>query len=155
MPARAADALQSFSSQPFALTYCPETQWAYAVLKEGSSALDALCGALHAHVLLHMMDAVDDKAALPITAVLPTPPLEHARSQAQLKSLEGCHSLSLKHSLTALKDIDDVQAVLMQVTAAQGRQLYAFFVQQAAHLGWQLKNTMLNPKEACLVVPHL
>lgn len=101
------------------------------------------------------MDAVDDKAALPIMAVLPTPPLEHARLQTPLTSLEVCSAMSLKHSLTALKDIDDVQTILMQVTAAKGQQLYALFVQQAAHLGWQLQNTMLNPKEPRLVVPHL
>lgn len=154
-PAEYSDALESFSSQPFALTYRPETQRAYVLLKEGASTSDALCGAFHAHVLLHMMDAVDDKASLPITAVLPTPPLEHARSQALLKSFEGSDSVSLKHSWTALKDISDVQTVLMQVTAAKGQQLYASFVQQAARLGWQLQNTMLNPKEPRLVVPHL
>ena len=43
----------------------------------------------------------------------------------------------------------------MLVTAAKGQQLYTSLVQQAADLGWQLQNTMLDPKEARLVVPHL
>lgn len=154
-PAEYADALDSFSSQPFALTYRPETQRAYVLLKEGTSTSDALCGAFHAHVLLHLVDAVDDKAALPITAMLPTP-LQSGRSQAPLESLEARVSpVTLKQPLTALKDIDDVQTVLMQVTAAKGQQLYTSFVQQAADLGWQLQNTMLNPKEARLVVTYL
>ena len=147
-PAEYSDALESFSSQPFALTYRPETQRAYVLLKEGASTSDALCGAFHAHVLLHMMDAIDDKAALPITAVLPTP------SHTPVESLEGRNS-PLKGPLTALRDIDDAQTVLMQVTAAKGQQLYTSFVHQAADLGWQLQNTMLNPKEARLGVSHL
>ena len=156
-PAEYSDALESFSSQPFALTYRPETQRAYVLLKEGACTSDALCGAFHAHVLLHMMDAVDDKAALPIAAVLPSPPLDSRKSNAPLEPLEGSRNspVPLKQPLTALRDVDDVQTILMQVTAAKGQQLYDSFVQQAADLGWQLQNTMLNPKEARLLVPHL
>ena len=70
-PAEYADALRMLGDRPFALTYRPETQRAYVMLKEGASGTDALCGAFHAHVLLHIMDAMVEKAALPVLEVLP------------------------------------------------------------------------------------
>ena len=142
-PAEYSEALESFSSQPFAITYRPETQRAYVLLKEGASGSDSLCGAFHAHVLLHMMDAVDGKGALPIAEALPKTLVNGQQAAALLPS-----------PLTALKEIDDTHRVLMQVSASRGNQLYTSFLEQAADLGWQLENTMLNPQEARLMVPQ-
>ncbi len=142
-PAEYTDALNSFSTQPFALTYRPETKRAYVLLKQGASGTGALCGAFHAHVLLHMIDALDAKPALPITEVLPKSEPAAAGSKPLLSS-----------PLTALRDIDDPHSVLLNVTASKGHLLYSTFVEQAASLGWQLQSTMLNPKEARLIVPQ-
>ena len=141
-PAEYADALHLFGDRPFALTYRPETQRAYVMLKEGASSIDALCGAFHAHVLLHMMDAVEEKAELPILEVLP-------------KSEPGMQQGNLQGNiLTALRDLEDPQGVLLNMTAGKGHQLYSTFLEQAESIGWQIDNTMLNPKEARLVVPQ-
>ena len=40
------------------------------------------------------------------------------------------------------------------MTASRGLQLYGEFLEQAERTGWQLQNTMLNPKEARLIVPQ-
>ena len=142
-PAEYTEALDTFTSHPFALTYRPETQRAYVLLKQGASGTDALCGAFHAHVLLHMIDAIDDKPALPITEVLP---------KMRPATIESVSPLS--SPLTALREIDDHHRVLLNVTASKASMLYSTFVDQAAELGWQLQNTMLNPKEARLIVPQ-
>ena len=142
-PAEYTEALDTFTSHPFALTYRPETQRAYVLLKQGASGTDALCGAFHAHVLLHMIDAVDDKPALPITEVLPKMQPTITESVSPLSS-----------PLTALREFEDHHHVLLKVTASKASMLYSTFVDQAAELGWQLQNTMLNPKEARLIVPQ-
>lgn len=140
-PAEYASALETFSNEAYALTYRPETKKAYVLLKQGVSVEDTLCGAFQAHVLLHMMDAVQNKPALPALQLLP-------------KSEPGLSSGILPNALTALQDIDDPHTVLLHVTAGKGRKLYEDFLSQAAELGWKLDNTMLNPKESRLMTPQ-
>ena len=140
-PAEYASALETFSNGAYALTYRPETKKAYVLLKQGASVEDTLCGAFQAHVLLHMMDAVQKKPALPALQLLP-------------KSEPGLTSGALSNALTALQDMDDPHQVLLHVTAAKGHKLYEDFLNQAAELGWKLDNTMLNPKESRLIPPQ-
>lgn len=142
-PAEYADALHLFSDCPFALTYRPETKQAYVMLKNGASGLDALCGAFHAHVLLHMVDAVDQglqKGNLLASEIVP---------RSQPISADADSSIITWKSL---QDLDN--GVLLNMTASRGLQLYGEFLEQAERTGWQLQNTMLNPKEARLIVPQ-
>ena len=142
-PAEYADALQLFGNRPFALTYRPETKQAYVMLKEGASGLDALCGAFHAHVLLHMIDAVDQglhKGNTPASEIVPRSQPTSANADLSIITWQS------------LQDLDT--QVLLNMTASRGLQLYGEFLEQAESTGWQLQNTMLNPKEARLIVPQ-
>lgn len=138
-PSQYATALETFGDAAFALTYRPESNKAYVLLKQGATVQDTLCAAFHAHVLLHMLDASSGKPALPALQLLP-------------QSAPGLGSESLTSALTPLKDIDDPHNHLLHATATKGHKLYQDFTGQASILGWNLDNTMLNPKESRLVV---
>ena len=140
-PAEYATALETFGNEAYAITYRPETNRAYVLLKQGASMQDTLCGAFSAHVLLHMLDAVEDKPALPALHTLP-----------QVEP--GMRSDIMSEALTALRDLDDPHSLLLNVTAVKGYKLYQDFISQASDLGWNLDNTMLNPKEARLTASH-
>ena len=133
------DALDLFGSAAYALTYRPETNKAYVLLKQGANVQDTLCGAFQAHVLLHMLDAVHNKPALPALQLLP-------------KCEPSSSSASFTTGLAVLRETDDPHNVLLRVTAAKGRELFKDFVTQASDLGWNLDTTMLNPKE-CRLIP--
>lgn len=141
-PSEYATALETFASLPYAITYRPETSRAYVLLKQGASVQDTLCGAFSAHVLLHMLDAVQGKPSLPALQLLP-----------QIEP--GTKSGIISSALTSLQHVDDPHSVLLNVTAAKGCKLYREFIHQASDLGWNLENTMLNPKEARLIIPQL
>ena len=141
-PSDYATALDTFANEPYAITYRPETNRAYVLLKQGASVQDTLCGAFSAHVLLHMLDAVQGKPSLPALQLLP-------------QTEPGTRTGIVSNALTALQHVDDPHSVLLNVTAAKGYKLYQEFVHQASDLGWNLGNTMLNPKEPRLIPSQL
>lgn len=137
-PSEYANALETFGTAAYALTYRPETDKAYVILRQGATVQDTLCGAFHAHVLLHMLDAAQDKPALPALQLLP-------------KAEPGTNIQSLMSGLRGVGDIDEPHEHLLHVTATKGYQLYQDFVRKASNLGWNLDSTMLNPQESRLI----
>lgn len=115
-------ASELFKAQRFLLSYRRDTRKVFIMLKEGAQASDTLKASLSAHLLLKLMDGQ------------PTPFLQQPKS--------GFSAPAPTH--------DDYLSCLKFVASSVDN-LFAEFSAQAVKRGWELTNTMLNPKDSRLL----
>lgn len=122
-------AAPAFRGERYILTYRPDTKKVYVVLKQGAETVDCLKAAFACHTFLHLLDG----HPLPPRVAAP-PHLLRAVKDAAAATASAQHGQWL---LTCSWTVVDA--------------LYGDFTRQAAACGWQLKQTMLNPRETRLL----
>lgn len=161
-----------FKDQRYLITYRPDTGKVCVVLREGATSQDCLKASLTAHLFLHLHDGKPLACGLPGSATHGSHPPTHAFNlgvgskggkdqghQQQAASpaassggsggpFSGLHFTNPFGSKPKAGAVDDVSwRTLMSRTRGLVDGMHNDFVQQAEKRGWNLKQTMLNPKE--------
>ena len=117
-----------------------DTGKAYVLLRQQANSNDVLRSAFHAHLLLHQLDADrhaphDDVLLVsPDGKCSPTEAADHASQQASSAAGRPCVDRGKLQSIRREADIE-----------------CAAFLRRCQDSGWDLKQTMLNPRESRLV----
>lgn len=118
-----------FRHDKYILLYRPDSRKMYVLLKQGAETKDCLKAAFACHTLLHLMDGG-------------TLPPNCGASQ---------HLLTAAKDAAAATSTTQQSQALLQSSWMVVEALYSDFMKKAALQGWQLKQTMLNPRETRLL----
>jgi hypothetical protein len=124
-PAHLAAAIAAFPRNcPYIMTYRPDKDKVFVVLREGADRDDALDAAFVAHLWLHELQeslgATDRKCMV----ALPAEPRAHAKGEAAVAA-------------------DPIGLESLPLVQSHGNAMWRVFSDQAVEQGWQLKGTML------------
>ena len=140
-PAELQSALEAFKGRQYALTYRPETRKVYVMLRQGAGNEIALQGAVNAHAVLHLVNALERTVGSDgsTSNTLGRNGGSIGKLLKQAQKLNSSNSSESKLSSGA--DI-------VSFVASNGlSQIYSEFETQAKAGGWRLPLTMLNPSE--------
>lgn len=139
--------LQRFANRNYALTYRPETQKVYVMLRQGADTEAVLRSVLDAHCVLHLIDQSNE-------GKIPAPSKwsngKVARERGAIGRLRREAQGWLEAGAPPRAQNKNYHQRALDYVAAQGHDLYKEFKKQAQDCGWNLSLTMLNPLETRL-----
>jgi len=137
--------LRRFPNRKYALTYRPETQKVYVMLRQGADTEAVLRSVLDAHCVLHLMEE-SNEVKLSVGSVGKVERHRGAigRLQRQAQGLLEAGAPS------KAPNINNYHLRALDYVAAQGHDIFKEFKKQAQDCGWNLSLTSLNPLETRL-----